>query len=174
MLRRTAIFGLPAALAGCTTAKNISDGADTPQNEGILVMQVSGTQEGFLNFNVHGESTFGTRFAENMVGPKGTIRFGTEEQLIVRSVEAGDYMWTKLLLLKSNQFAWLSRSTKFKVAKGSITYLGHLRITIIGDRYGVRVFDRETDARNLMAAQYPKYLSSFPFQKELAEVRIGA
>lgn len=172
MLRRTVLLSLPAALAACANTRSVADGTPAAANEGILVVQVSGTQAGTLGFNPYGESSFGSRFSESMFGAQGMLLFGPEERYMVRPVPAGEYMWTKLTT--GNQYAWLLNSTRFRISPSTITYIGHLRISIASNKFGVRVFDREHDAREYMAAQYPQYMSAHPFQKELANVRLGA
>lgn len=172
MHRRTAILGFPALLSGCALSYSVPDGTVLAPNEGLLVVQVAGAQYGSLEFNPHGESTLGSKFAEMMLGPKGVLSFGLKEEFLVRPLEAGEYKWTKINT--SGQYAWLRNSNRFKVAKSTITYIGSLRVSIIGSKFGIRVFDGEAAARQHLAEKYPKSLALLPFQKELADVRIGA
>ena len=172
MRRRAAILSLPALLSACATSRSVDDGTDVPAGSGLLVVHVSGMQSGTLGFNPYGESSFGSRFAENMVGAKGLLFFEPEGHFVVRPLEAGEYMWTKLAT--GNQYAWLLNSTRFSVARSTITYIGHLRVLISGSRYGVRVFDREADTRAYLTEKFPKYSSALPFKTALADVRLGA
>ena len=172
MDRRTALLGLPALLSACANTRSMADGTVLAPSEGLLVVQVFGDQHGSLGFRPHGESSFGARFSESMVGAKDALAFGPRDAFLVRPLEAGEYMWTRLSL--GNRFAWLENSTRFKVTRGAITYIGALRVSIDANRYAIRVADREASARQHLAANYPKALASLPFTKEMAEMRVGA
>jgi hypothetical protein len=174
MLRRTALLGLSALISACSSTSTVPDGTEVGSNEGVLVIQLSGTESGLLEFSPHaiGQTSYGTALTDRLAGRTAQLRFGREAAFFVLPIEAGEYMWTRLSLV--NRYALLSSSTRFKISKATITYIGALRISVADGKYSARVFDRETDARTHLAEKYPKYLASLPFHKELADLRMGA
>lgn len=158
-------------LAGCVHTPTAVDGEGLKSNQGLLVLKIRSNVNarlGFLDFT--GESTFGNRFAENMVGPKGFVFAKPEEKYVVIPLDAGDYMWSKIEVYP--MFAWLHASNKFKVVPNSITYIGDIRVNIVDKRFALKVTDREYDMREYMAATYPAYLKSMPIVKSLADIRL--
>lgn len=168
--RRTLLIGAPFALSACATTSSVRDGTQVAAAQGVLALRLSGNRTGILGFNPYGESSFGARFAENLVGAKGTLQFIDGDRYLVLPVDAGEYMWTKLTV--ANQYAWLESSTRFRVRAASITYIGHIRIFVADRKFSIGVVDREADMREHLSANFPQYSQSMPFQKTLAEVRV--
>jgi hypothetical protein len=159
------------SLAGCVHTPAAVDGGGLKPNQGLLVSRIQSNVSarlGFLDFV--GESTFGNRFAENLVGPKGFVHAKPEEKYVVIALDAGEYMWSKIEVYP--KFAWLHASNKFKVAPNSITYIGDIRVHVLDKSFSMKVTDRETDMREYMATAYPAYLQSMPVVKTLAELRL--
>lgn len=171
MQRRRLLLAVPAALAGCATVASAPDGTKPAAGQGVLAVHLSANRLGLLNYNPWGESSFGARFAENMFGAKGTLQFIDGERFLVLPVDAGEYMWTKLMT--GNQFAWLLQSTRFRVKPGVLTYIGHIRIFVSGSQFSIRVVDRESEMREHLQDKFPIYTQTMPFEKELADVRLG-
>lgn len=171
MPRRAWLVGVPAMLVGCTPIPRAVDGAATPAGQGYVAAQLSANRDAFIGFNPYGESTFGSRFAENVVGAKGGMRFKDGEHSVVLAVDAGEYMWTRLYL--GNQYAWLS-ATRFRVVPQAITYIGYIRLFVTETKYGFTVRDREGDMREFLREAYPSYARDLPFIKSLAEVRLNS
>ncbi|WP_374676255.1 hypothetical protein [Ideonella sp.] len=169
--RRQFTLALTATLAGCATTGSVQDGSTVGAGQGLLALQLSANRLGLLNFNPWGESSFGARFAENMVGAKGSLQFIDGDRYLVLPVDAGEYMWTKLTV--GNQFAWLLNSTRFRVRPGVVTYIGHLRLSVDGSRFGLIVRDREQDMRDHLQQHFPTFSARMPFEKVLAEVRLN-
>lgn len=167
--RRSLLIGGPALLAGCTPIPRAVDGAATRAGRGYVAAQLSSNRGAFIGFNPYGESTFGARFTENMVGAKGGMRFTEGDQSVVLEVDAGEYMWTRLYL--GNQYAWLS-ATRFRVVPNAITYIGYIRLFVAENKYAFTVRDREADMQDFLREKYPNYARDLPFRKALAEVRI--
>jgi hypothetical protein len=162
---------LLAGLTGCVHTPRAVDGETLKPNRGLLVLKISSNVKarlGFLDFT--SESTFGNRFAENMVGPKGFVFATPEERYYAIPLNAGDYMWSKIEMYP--MFAWLHASNKFKVAPNSITYIGDIRVHVVDKRFTINVSDREDNMRDYLASTYPEYLKSMPIVKALAELRL--
>lgn len=66
--RRALLVGASALVAGCTPIPRAVDGAATKAGRGFVAAQLSSNRDAFIGFNPYGESTFGSRFTENMLG----------------------------------------------------------------------------------------------------------
>jgi hypothetical protein len=171
MKRRNFLLTAPVILGGCTTAiTSATDGTQLTAGQGVLALHLSANDTAFLTFNPYGESTFGTRFTENMIGAKGGLRLMDGERFVVLPMDAGPYMWSKLT--RGNQFAWLQSSTFFSVRPATITYIGHLRIHMSSGKYLVQVRDREAEMKEHLQAYFPGYFKTLPFEKSISDVRI--
>ncbi|MDQ1922539.1 hypothetical protein [Massilia pseudoviolaceinigra] len=159
------------SLTGCAFTPRAVDGQELKPNQGLLVLKIRSNVNarlGFLDFA--GESTFGNRFAENMLGPKGFVFATPEERYVVIAFDAGEYMWSKIEVYP--MFAWLHASNKFKVAPNAITYIGDIRVNVLDRRFSLKVSDREHAMREYLASTYPEYVKSMPIVKMLAELRL--
>jgi hypothetical protein len=171
MKRRNLLIAAPSLLSACATTTSVSDGTTPSAGQGILAVHLSANQPGILNFNPYGESSFGARFAENMFGAKGALQFIDGDRFLVVPVDAGQYMWSKLMT--GNQYAWLLDSTRLQVRASTITYIGHIRIFVAGSKYSISVRDREDDMREHLQKNFPIYSKSMEFMKLLSNVRLG-
>ena len=150
--RRRALFGLPALLSACAS-QNAVDGSAIGPDDGLLVMQASGNVFGSLGYDRWGDRTVGAQLTEGLLGVGPKMAFGTREELVVLPLAAGEYMWTRLNV--HPHFAWLQKSTRFKIARGTITYIGALEVNVAAAQKQVviRVQDRESQARTALAQQ---------------------
>lgn len=170
MNRRNLLVAAPSLLAACATRTSVPDGTSTSAGQGVLAVHLSANQAGILNFNPYGESSFVDRFAENMFGAKGSLQFIDGDRFLVIPVDAGQYMWSKLMT--GNHYAWLLDSTRHQIRASTITYIGHIRIFVMGAKYSISVRDREDDMREHLQQNFPLYSKSMEFKKLLSEVRL--
>src|SRR4051812_6721029 len=64
-----------AALSGCAISPTTKDGASLKSSQGLLAFHVTSNADASLSFvDYASTSTFGSRFGENMVGPKGSLQ----------------------------------------------------------------------------------------------------
>jgi hypothetical protein len=162
---------LLTSLTGCVSTPVAVDGAGLKPNQGLLVLRITSNVNARLGFlDYVNTSTFGNRFAENLVGPKGFVHATTEEKYVVIPLDSGDYMWSKIEIYP--KFAWLHASNRFKVMPNSITYIGDIRVNVAESRFSLRVSDGEQEMRGYLAKTYPAYLKSMPIVKTLAELRL--
>ena len=170
MLNRRQLLALPPlTLAGCGITPIIKDGSELKANEGILALRVSANMNGWLGIQPYGASSFGDRFAENLVGAKRSLYFEEKEsRLVVISLASGEYMWSKLET--QHYFAWLLSSTRLRILAGHVTYIGNFHINFIERRFSIRIIDREQAMRDDLASLYPQYTEKMPFRKQLAEL----
>jgi hypothetical protein len=168
--RRQLLAATPLALVACTTPI-IEDGTELRPNEGILALRVSANATGWLGITPYGESSYGARVSENLLGAKRSLYFReNESRLIVLSIESGEYMWSKLAT--TSHYAWLLSSTRLRILAGQVTYIGDLRISFVEPKFSIRVMDREHDMRQSLASSYPLYSDHLPFRKNLAELNV--
>lgn len=172
MLNRRQLLAFPTlALTGCGVTPIIKDGSELKANEGVLALRISANTTGWLGMQPYGDSTFGDRFAENLVGAKKSLYFKeNESRLVVISLESGEYMWSKLET--SRYFAWLLSTTRLRLLAGHVTYIGNFRITFVEQRFSIRVLDREQAMRDDLAILYPQYTEKMPFRKQLTELNV--
>lgn len=157
-------------LVGCVITPSAVDGEKLKPNQGLLVLKVSATENARLGFLDYSDtSTFESRFAENMKGPKGFVFAKTEPKYVVIPLDAGEYMWSKVE--KYPHFAWLQASNRFRISPNSITYIGDIRLNFEGGRFQMRVADREAEVRQYLYGNFPVYLLTMPIVKSLAEFR---
>ena len=168
------LLGLPALLSACA-ATSVADGAAVGPNDGLLVVQLSGNVYGSLGYERWGDQSMGAMMAENLLGSKTSVAFGPPEDTLVLPLATGEYMWTRMSLLNQH-VGRLQKSSRFKISRGAITYIGALRVNVASDNKQalVQVTDREAEAKALLGKRYPKYLASMPFQKTLAELQVSA
>jgi hypothetical protein len=159
------------ALCGCAMVPAAKDGETLNPNQGLLAFHVTSNADAGLSFaDYSSDSTFGTRFGENMVGPKGMFRIKAGETFYVTPLDAGEYMFSKFTVYP--RFAWLQGKNRFKVSANTITYIGHIRINVKDNSFGLQAFDRELDMRTYLADAYPAYFKSMVFQKSFAELSL--
>lgn len=167
--RRTLLVAAPTVLLGCSTMSSGVDGAALGPNQGVLALRLGANRSGMLSFMPFGETSVGDRIVENMLGPKERLFFKEgEDRYYVLPVDAGSYRWSRID--SGNQYAVLRNSTYLRVAAGKITYVGHVRISVLGGKFMVRVTDREEEMREHLEANFPNYSKSMDFQKSLAEI----
>lgn len=166
-----ALMALAAlALGGCATPHAV-DGEPLRKGHGLLAFHVNSNADAFLSFVDYADtSTFASRFGENMVGAKGSLVIKAGEKFYLMPVPAGDYMFSKFTM--GNKFAWLQATNRFKVRAGAITYIGHIRVQVANDRFGLRAQDRELDMRTHLAEVYPGYFQAMDFEKSVAELNL--
>lgn len=114
-------------------------------------------------------STFATRFAENMVGPKGQINFPAGDSFWVVPIPEGDYMWSKFLT--GNRFSNIQSSNRFRISRGAITYVGDLRIDVQPARFNMNVKDNSDLMQLYLKDKYPSYSNTMSFNRDLLEIR---
>jgi hypothetical protein len=159
------------ALTGCAVSPTTPDGAALKSNQGLLAFHVASNADSALSFvDYASTSTFGSRFGENMVGPKGSLRIKAGETFYVVPLDAGDYMFSKFTVYP--RFAWLQATNRFKVRANTITYIGHIGVSVSDNRFGLRAQDRELEMRTYLAETYPTYFKAMDFQKTFVELNL--
>jgi hypothetical protein len=158
-------------LCACAVVPTARDGETMTPNQGLLAFHVTSNADAGLSYiDYSSTSTFGSRFGENMVGPKGLFRIKAGETFYVVPLDAGEYMFSKLDVYP--KFAWLQATNRFKVSANTITYIGHIRIKVIDSRFGLQASDRELEMRTYLADSYPLYFKSMDFKKSFAELNL--
>jgi hypothetical protein len=158
-------------LCGCAIVPAAKDGETLQPNQGLLAFHVSSNSDAGLSFiDYANTSTFGSRFGEEMVGPKGMFRIKAGEVFYVVPMNAGEYMFSKFTAYP--RFAWMQATNRFKVSANSITYIGHIEINVKDSSYRLQALDRELDIRTYLADTYPAYFKSMSFQKSIVELRL--
>lgn len=159
------------ALSGCAVSPTTPDGAALRPNQGLLVFHASSNADAMLSFvDYANTSTFGSRFGENMVGPKGTFRIKAGQTFYVVPLDAGDYMFSKFTVYP--KFAWLQATNRFQVRANTITYIGHIGIKVADSRFGLQALDREMEMRTYLSETYPAYFKAMDFHKSFAELNL--
>jgi len=158
-------------LCACAMVPTAKDGETLKPNQGLLAFHVTSNADAGLSYvDYSSTSTFGSRFGENMVGPKGMFRIKAGETFYVVPLDAGDYMFSKFDMYP--KYAWLQATNRFKVSANTITYIGHIRINIKDNRFGIQAMDRELDMRTYLADTFPAYFKSMDFKKSFAELSL--
>jgi hypothetical protein len=159
------------ALCACVIAPVAKDGETLRPNQGLLAFHISSNADAHLHYSDYSStSTFGSRFGEEMVGPKGSFHIKAGETYFVTPLDAGEYMFSKLFV--DPRFAWLQATNRFKVSANTVTYIGHIRINAVDKRFGLQASDRELDMRTYLADSYPAYFKSMGLEKSIAELRL--
>jgi hypothetical protein len=159
------------ALTACASVRNAKDGETLKPNQGLLAFHVTSNADAALTYvDFAKESTFGSRFGEEMVGPKGQFNIKAGETYYVVPLDAGEYMFSKFMVYP--RFAWLQATNRFKVQANKVTYIGHIRIGVKDSSYGIRAADRELEMRSYLADAYPTYFNSMGLEKSIAELRL--
>lgn len=159
------------ALTGCAISPTTTDGAALKSNQGLLAFHVTSNADAGLSFvDYASTSTFGSRFGENMVGPKGQLSIKAGQTFYLVPLDAGDYMFSKFTVYP--KFAWLQSTNRFKVRANTITYIGHISIKVTDNRFGLQALDRELEMRTYLADTYPAYFKAMDFQKTFAELNL--
>lgn len=168
---RIAIVFFIALLTGCAAVQQARDGESLKPNQGLLAFHVISNADVFLHYGDYvKESTFGSRFGESLVGPKGTFRIKAGKSYYVVPIEAGDYMFSKLDVYP--RFAWLQASNRFKVEANQVTYIGHLRVYVAERGFSLQGIDQELDMRTYLADAYPTYFKSMGLQKSVVQLHL--
>jgi hypothetical protein len=157
-------------LAGCAIVPKAKDGEPLKANQGLVVFHVTSNVDSRLSYlDFADASSFGSRFSELMVGPKGSLPIKAGETFYVIPLDAGDYMFSRFDA--HPYFLWLQGSNRFQVRPNAITYIGHLRVRVADARLALQAADRELDMRTYLSETYPSYFRSMDFQKAIAELR---
>jgi len=168
---RIAIVCFVMALSGCATVNQARDGEALKPNQGLLAFYVISNADAVLTYGDYAsESTFGSRFSEQMIGPKGAIPIKAGKTYHVIPMDAGDYMFSKFNVYP--RFAWLQSTNRFKVAANSITYIGHIRVQVAEKGYKLQAIDQELDMRTYLADAYPMYFKSMDLQKSVVQLHL--
>lgn len=169
--RRLALVVLTVGLAACVSRGSIADGSTIGPTQGLLVLKLTGNVESILNFNPYAESTAGSKIAENFLGAKGGLQIIKGERYYVLPVDAGEYMWTKVMI--GTSYSELYGKTRFVVRPGVMTYVGHMKIWTTARNISVTVEDNEADMRQHLKVNFPNYSNNFKFEKSLTELSSG-
>jgi len=165
------IMCMVMALSGCAAVPPARDGEVLNPNQGLLAFYVDSNADAFLSFtNYANESTFGSRFSEEMIGPKGGFQIKAGKTYHVIPADAGDYMFSKLTVYP--RFAWLQSTNRFKVVANSITYIGHIRVHVAERGFNLQAIDQELDMRTYLSDTYPAYFKSMDVQKSVAQLHL--
>jgi hypothetical protein len=160
-----------AVFTGCATTESAPDGVALRPGQGLLAMRIISNTSARLSYQDYSkESSFGSRFAENMLGPKGAISVKSGDKYWVLPVDAGEYMWSKIEM--GNLFANLHTSNRFRVKPNTITYIGDIRISLDNRRIQFAVRDGEPGMQDHLNQAYPTYMKSMGFEKVMAEMRL--
>jgi len=158
-------------VAGCATSESAADGVPLKPGQGLLALKIISNTSARLSYQEYSkESSFGSRFAENMLGPKGAISIKPGDKYWVLPADAGEYMWSKIEL--GNLFANLHTSNRFRVKPNTITYIGDIRISVNNRRFQFAARDGEPGMRDHLNQAYPEYMKSMQFEKVMAEMRL--
>ena len=159
------------SLCGCVVAPTARDGERLEPRQGLLAFHVTSNADAYLNYiDYSSTSTFGSRFGEEMVGPKGQFRIKAGETFYVVPMDAGEYMFSKFMV--DSKFTWLQATNRFKVSANTITYIGHIRINVTNQHFAIQASDREFDMRTYLADTYPVYFKAMSLEKSFAELRM--
>lgn len=159
------------ALTACASVRNAKDGETLEPNQGLLAFYVTSNADAVLTYaDFAKESTFGSRFGEGMVGPKGQFKIKAGQTYYVVPLDAGEYMFSKFTVYP--KFVWLQATNRFKVQANTVTYIGHIQISVKDSSLGLRAADRELDMRSYLADTYPTYFNSMGLEKFIAELRL--
>ncbi|HTF14951.1 MAG TPA: hypothetical protein VK643_09805 [Burkholderiales bacterium] len=160
-----------AVVAGCATTESAPDGVPLKPGQGLLAMKIISNASARLSYQEYSsETNFGSRLAENFLGPKGAISIKPGDKYWVLPADAGEYMWSKIEM--GNLFANLHTSNRFRVKPNTITYIGDIRISIDNRRFRFAARDGEAAMREHLKEAYPAYLKSMEFEKVMAEMRL--
>lgn len=160
-----------SAVAACATRDSAPDGEALKPEQGLLAIKIISNTSALLNYQEYSsESSFGSRFAENMMGAKGALSIRPGEKYWVLPVEAGEYMWSKISM--GNLFANLHTSNRFRVKPNTITYVGDITITLNDRRIRFVARDGERAMRDHLEQNFPSYSKSMRFEKVMAELRL--
>jgi len=159
-------------LSGCSAIpQQAHDGDTLKPNQGVLAFRVVSNADCFLTYGDYlSESTFGSRFSENMIGAKGAFRIKAGETYHVVPMDAGEYMFSKLEIYP--RFAWLQSTNRFKVVANSITYIGTIRVNVAEKGFNLLAFDEELNMRTYLAETYSTFFKSMDFQKSVAQLHL--
>jgi hypothetical protein len=160
-----------AALSGCSSVPVAKDGEPLKSDKGLLAFHVTSNADAGLSYlDFSKESTFGSRFGELMVGPKGQFRIKAGETFHVVPMDAGEYMFSRFDVYP--RFVWLQATNRFRVKANTITYIGHIRVRVVNDRLNLQAMDNEFDMRTHLAESYPNYFKAMGFERSIAELRL--
>ncbi len=187
MDRRTFVAGmslLPALqLTGCATRSSINDGVNIKPGEGLLAFKITSAVYAKMNYVKYEPSRTVSGFlGEMLVAPPGTFVVEKGETYFVHPVEAGEYMWGQLTI-GMGAVANLHGSNRFVVNQGAITYIGHLSLSLFDRRTSMFSTDRgvtfvstnkEHDMLSYLRINFPKYMATMVFRKEIAEIRLAS
>lgn len=171
-LRCLAILALVLVLSSCATSRNLADGKRIAPSKGVLVFKVESNQTWLqLQFKkFRAQETFGSSMAEAFIGPDEAIFVNQPEKYWVMPVTAGDYMWSKIVVV--GREASFHSSNKFSVEAGAITYAGHIRIDSRGNMVRILATDEEADMRSFLERDYPQYMRTMAFKKHITDMSL--
>ena len=158
-------------LSACATFSSVADGNVLRPDQGLLAFKVDSNSGGNLAFvQFEKESTFGSRFAESMVGPAGSFVIKSGATYFVVPVAAGEYMWSRFTVYP--KAARFHSSNRFAIKAGTITYIGHVRIFTTDSMVRISALDREAEMREHLKTNFPKYVETLRFEKAITEMRL--
>lgn len=171
MQRRTFSLAVASAvLTGCATRGSIEDDAAVKSGEGLIALRIDAAINGNLTFDKFvGERTTLGEISQNF-GHRGQFILKEREIYFVRSIEAGEFMWSRFYIF--GKFASFGSSNKFIVKPDVINYNGHLRISTSSDRAHIAVTDSEADMRAYLEKNFPRFARKYRFEKSLSLFRL--
>jgi len=172
MKRRTLVLAAASSVLGaCATRASIEDGTQIKPSQGLLAFHITSNTNATLAYVTYEkESSFGSRFAENLVGPKGLFSITQGIAYFVTPVDPGEYMWSRFSI--PGRQARLHSSNRFEVKASAITYIGHINVESGFERVRLAVADREDDMRAHLREKFPKYLQTMSITKAIAQMRL--
>jgi hypothetical protein len=166
-----AIVFVVTALSGCSGVPQAQDGNALKPNQGLLAFYISSNADVALSYADYAkESTFGSRWSEYMVGPKGKFFIKAGKTYYLVPMDAGEYMFSRLDVYP--RFAWLQATNRFKVEANTVTYIGHIRMYVSDKGFNLGAIDNELDMRTYLADNYPTYFKSMGLQKAVAQLSL--
>lgn len=169
MKRRTLVAALPAVLAGCATQSSVVDGDAIDPRHGVLALKIStNATQGFIGLAPYTPSLSAGITRELFSIMKENFDLAGGDNYFVRHMLAGEYMWNEMTA--GMKRALLYSRSKITVAAKTVTYVGHINLTVFDRSVLIQVLDREDDMRQHLSGNYPKTLASLSFHKELTQL----
>ena len=189
-LFRVLFIAVLSLAAGCANVqRNGADGIPLMPDQGLLALHLSSNadwiQLGYLKYVAHSGS--GTILSEELLGSDGSFTRREKDLYFLVPVREGDYMFSRVSLIKRRGKANLYSTNRFTIKRNEITYVGHINLRSIlnGKRFcdagesrctvgdvSIVTSDQEADMRRYIADEFPVYSRRFGFSKSIAQIKL--
>jgi hypothetical protein len=154
------LLPLVALLSACGVRHNMTDTAQIPSTDGVMVARVVVASVANL---YHPPVMLSLIDSHSTVVSNAVMTLNDGENYVVLPLHAGQYSWDSITI--GRYYMLFKFGLPFNIVAGKINYVGDIELVLDGRggaNYALRVVDRRRSSLVPMASAYPQLWSTYP------------